>query len=377
MRKRFRFLLCGVVLLSGIHLAAASVRLLSGQILDGKVEVGASGITVTDKGGSPVSVDLFGVLDATFKKGAQPAGAYQPGVVLLNGSGIADKAPAAWLENPTPTLGKEKITVPVNSVAWLVVGPCPREKLLSAPAGQSGAILAGGDFFPGTFTGISKGKVAMNSVIFGPQLFEPKQKALLAVALRDLKLSPTRFEVVTVQGSRFLVDDVRFEGGTIVLKDSIVGDVRIKGDDLVQIQAGSGRYYKLAEQKPLSVNPPPGLDANTAVNFGKGADDSSGVASLVVTAAANAAISYAIPPGYTSFTCGIAVRKDAPPGARISFAVYGDGLLLSRSPPSGIADKPLPLRFTLGAARVLTLKIEPVGSAAKVFGEWTDPTLLH
>jgi hypothetical protein len=293
------------------------------------------------------------------------------GVLLSNGTVIAERT-LPNLEEAAVTLGVEKVQVPTSAIAWLLLTPVAQSKLDAAPPGQPGGLLEGGDFFPGTLVAFKAGRVSLNSVLFGPQAFVPRTQ-ILAVCLRDAKPPPARFVVTTIYGSRFAADDLRFEAGAVTVKDSLLGVVRFKAEMLDSLRAGPGRFQALAEQKPFKIETRPGADEAATLQVQKG--NSAGT-SDTVTIAANLAVTYTVPPGFTTFTSSVSVPKAANPNYRTAFAVYGDGRPLFRTPLLSAADQPLPLRVELRGARVVTLRVEPFGAAVGG-GEWLAPMLLR
>jgi hypothetical protein len=364
-----KWLLTGVGIIACTALHAATVRLLSGELLEGKVEVNPRGVTVATKPSAPaVPVDLSTLHEIVFRKPLPGATDALPiGVLLTNGSVVAERNPPN-LDEPTVTLGLEKVQVLTAAIAWLLLTPISPSKLGAAPAGQTGGLLEGGDFFPGTLVGMKAGRVSLNSVLFGPQAFTPRTQ-ILAVCLRDAKPPPPRFVVTTIQGSRFNTDDLRLEAGGVTVKDSILGVLHFKVEMLDSLRAGPGRYQALAEEKPFKIETRRGTDEAATLQVQKGEPD-------VVTIAPNLAVTYTVPPGFTTFTSSVAMPKSANPNYRIAFALYGDGRPLFRTPLVSVADKPLPLRVELRGARVITLRVEPFGSAAGG-GEWIAPMLLR
>jgi hypothetical protein len=367
-----KWLLTGLCMLFCGVLEAATVRLLGGDSLEGKVDLNPRGVTVTKPTGPGIPVDLSAILEISFRK-PQPgtADALPAGVLLANGTVIAERNPPS-LDEPAVTLGLEKVQVPSAAIAWLLLTPVAPSKLEAAPTAQTGGLLEGGDFFPGTFVGIRGGRVSLNSVLFGLQAFTPRTQ-ILAVCVRESKPPPARFIVTTIHGSRFVTDDLRLETGAVTMKDSILGVLRFKAELLESLRAGPGRFQALAAQKPFKVETRPGADAAATlqVQKGDGADTPE-----VVTTAANLAVTYTVPAGFTAFSSSVSVPKAASPNYRIAFAVYGDGRPLFRTPLVSVADKPLPLRVELRGARVVTLRVEPFGAAAGG-GEWIAPLLLR
>ncbi|HEV7403339.1 MAG TPA: NPCBM/NEW2 domain-containing protein [Chthoniobacteraceae bacterium] len=368
MKKWLLTVLCFLVC-EPLH--AATVRLLNGEVLEGKVDLGPRFVTVTRLVGPPVPVDLAAILEVSMGRVPPGPGNAMPAGVLLTSGTIIVERNLPSLEEPTVTLGQERMQVPTSAIAWLLFGPVAPSKLDAAPAGQPGGLLEGGDFFPGTFVGFKGGRVSLNSVLFGPQSFTPGTQ-ILGVCLREWKPPLPRFVVTTTHGSRFATDDLRFEPGALTVKDSLLGVLRLNLDVVESLRAGPGRYQALAEQKPFKVETRPGADAAATLQIQKagfGAPDTA-------TIAPNLAVTYSVPPGFTTFLSNVSVPKAADPNYRVAFAVYGDGRPLFRTPLLSVADKPLPLRIDLKGARVVTLRVEPFGTAAGG-GEWVAPLLLR
>lgn len=348
-----------------------TIRLLNGEVMEGRVDFGARGITVTKGTGPTVPVDLAAILEISFRQMPESAKeTLPPGVLLTSGSVIPElNLPA--LDAAAITVGVERVQVPTASIAWLLFNRIAPAKLEAVPAGQPGGLLEGGDFFPGTMVGFKGGRVMLNSVLFGPQGFTPKTQ-IEAVCLREWKPSPARFVVTTIPKSRFVTDDLRVEAGVITVKDSVLGVLRFKVEQLESLRAGPGRYQALAEQKPAKVETRPGTDAATTLQIQKGGAESPDV----ITIAPNLAVTYSVPPEFTTLTTSVSVPKAANPAARVAFAVYGDGRPLLRTQLLSVNDKPVPVRIDLRGVRAVALRVEPSG-AATTGGEWSAPMLLR
>lgn len=364
-----KWLLPGLCIFFCGPLHAGTVRLLSGEVIEGKVDVTARGITVNKLTGPAFPVDLSAILEVSLGR-TRGAAELPAGVLLTSGSAIAERN-LPPLDEAAVTLGLERMQVPTASIAWLLFNSVAQSKLDAAPADQPGGLLEGGDFFPGSFVGFKGGRVMLNSVLFGPQGFTLRAQ-IDAVCLREWKPALARFAVVTIHGSRLVTDDLRFETGGVTVKDSVLGVLRIKSEFIESLLAGPGRYQALAAQKPFKVETRPGTDAAATLQVQKGIAD----APDVVTIAPNLAVTYAVPPDFTTFLASVSVPKSANANYRVAFAVYGDGRPLFRSQLLAPADKPQPLRVDLRGVRAVTLRVEPFGQAAGG-GEWSAPMLLR
>jgi hypothetical protein len=291
-------------------------------------------------------------------------------VLLINGSYIPGNVKTFGA--PAEPVGGLRISLPGAAIAQIVFARIPRDKLPPAAGGQTGALLPNGDFFPGTVDGMKENRVQVNSLLIGPQRLAPGAQTL-AVVLRDVQ-GAGAFEVRAREGYRYLTSNLRFDHDAVLLTDSILGNVTIKANDLVEINAGAGRYLALAEAKPARVDAPAGANAANAFQIQPAPAD--GAAAILSTA--NATVSYAVPQGFSLFASGVALPKDAPAAARLIFDVYADGRLIFGSPIVAAGEKPQPVRVNLGGARFLTLRAEPArpGSGAAA-GAWINPMLLR
>ena len=372
MRKWLSVWSCCLLLVCSAQ--AATVRYFSGEIEEGRVELTPKGFTLGSKGGTTTTLDLVSIMELTLQKSTGSPSTLPAGVMLINGTTIADGT-IPPLEGAAVEIGAEHLAVPVAAIGAVLMTSLPREKIEANPAGQTGALLPNGDFFPGTFLGIKGAKVTLNSTLFGPQSFNSKSQ-ISAAFLRDSKPLATRFVLSTTHGSRFLLDDLQMDGAGVMFKDSLLGAIKIKREDLAALHAGTGRYKWLGELAP-TIAVSPGVDANTALRLPKDRPKDDDAAPLTFSTAANATLSYAIPAGFTAFVTSVSLPYDAPATARVVFSVYGDGRPLFRTPPFSPSDKPARIRVDLRGVRVLAIRVEPSTLSSASFGDWIGPVLLR
>lgn len=354
---RFVFLFCFWPLCA---LSAASVQLTSGETYDGKVVLDADAITVTPDRGAAVKIDAAKVFSAVFAPRTK-TGLLSPGVVLTNGSLIVGPVDS----------------IPAEAIALILFNPVPRGRIADLAPGRTGAILTNGDFFAGSVEGLKDYSVAISSPVFGLQRFELKSK-VMAVVIRDVQNSGGRYAVSTKDGSYYLTPDMKIDPAGILLHDTLLGERKIKSEDIMEIHAGPGRYQVLTNVKPARLVPPKGVTKEKAMKIQPG-DPSSADNSAVILTAADTELSYTVPSGLSIFASRVSVPKDVPASGRVTFAVYGDGQLISKTPPMGPDDPPRDVRVDLGAAGTMALRVEAVAPAPVppgVSGNWTGPMLL-
>ena len=354
---------------------AGSVRLLSGETYEGKLQFVNNQIVVNASKNSATPVDLSNVLDAVFQPmHGEKGNALPRGAMLTNGTVLAG---AIGIPDASAPVKLGDITVPATSIAWLIYGQMPRTKIPTVSSGQTGVILPDGQFFPGTIGDIVDKKVAINSAIFGPQRFlitGGERAQINALVLRDVQPNIGHYEVIAKDGSTYLVDAIRTDVDGILIHDSIAGDVKLKNDTLSEIRLSSRQYQYLTGLKPAQVDVPKGGDATAAFKV-ETVDDIDNMESLLT--APNAAISYQVPQGFTIFSCTIFIPKDAVTGSHYTFSIYGDGRLLSRSAPIAAGDNPQHISVALANTRVMALRLEPMAPNGAAWGKWAQPMFLR
>lgn len=350
---------------------AATVRTFNGQTHSGKLGFGPGAITITPNGGEPVKINPAELVVLTAQNPSGAPDTFPPGVLLIDGTLVG--GPVKSLESLAAKFGSAGVTIPAQSVSALVFARVSRAHLLERAATKLGAILPNEDFYEGELISIKGDKATMNSMVFGPKRFAIKDK-IQAVVMRPVQNFPAVFEVSAKDGSRYLTSDLRFEADLIALKEPVLGEIKIKSADLVEIRAGPGRFLAATGLKPAQIEAPAGVDKTTAVVIEAGGDS----ARPSITTAVNAAVTYAVPPALTLFTCEAEVTKDTPIHAKVSFAVYGDGRLLFRSPTKGPGEAPEVIKVPLGMTKAVTLRVEPASAGSSIgAGVWTSPAFLR
>ena len=365
-------LLCILCIFPLLPCEAGSVRLLNGESHSGKLALSGNGLAVADAG-STATFDLANILVADFGENAASEAALLPaGVILNNGSFVV--GPLKALDDSTVQLGSpsQPVTLQRPSVAAVVFDPIPRTTIYRIPNGKTGAVLSNGDFFEGAFAGIKNNFVTIDSPLFGPQRFAIGAR-VSAVVLHDIQPGMPRYEITAKNGSRFFSNDMRVDHEGILLNDPILGQVKVGEGDLVEIRAGSGRYQLLTDLKPVSAVSASGADAMASVST-----HDEGDALRVLFTGSNVAVSYAVPPGFNTFTCRIAVPQDSSPRARMVFSVFCDGRIVFRSSPIAPGPSPSILRANLGTAQRMTIRAEPaMPGSDTAAGKWIDPMFLR
>ncbi len=157
------------------------------------------------------------------------------GVLFRNGTFIA-----APIERGNDTsvriAGRLKgITVTTPNIARLYFHSVHRTAEERVPRGQSGVLLARGEFVEGDFRGFDGRRVRMDSVLFGSRNHEVRKEAL-AVTLRDASTNRAPFQLTLRDRSSIRADSLRIEPGNIVARDTHAGLIRATANEVRTIR---------------------------------------------------------------------------------------------------------------------------------------------
>ncbi len=351
---------------------AGTVSTFSGEKLTGVITFVDRSLVLTGGDGQVHKIAPADILEAQIADPAKDAskGNFPGGVILVNGTAVPI-APKSKIAEMKLVLGSKPVTVQPAAIAKYVYESAPWSALDSDAEG-TGVLLRNGDFFAGKIGSVEGGDVRVNSLLFGPRKFDLK-KSVAAIVVRDERDRTSTYRIRTTAGARLSVDALEFTSTGVSLRDSILGTVLLPGTEIAEISAGPGRFEHLVSAKPFRIDPPADIAPELALTKREpGADGQPGL-----IAAVNAAITYSIPPGFTVFAGIASIPATVPVGIPLVFAVYIDGKRAFQSPAMTSADTARPIRFVFGAARHITLRIEPGATApGGLSAEWLAPTLL-
>ena len=353
-------------------LRAGTVITADGVLHEGEITL-EHGLTV--RGSPTLKLPLAGILRARF---AAPNPQFQPGVLLVNGGRIAGAFTS--LNEAVVKFPAKRILIPSKEIAWAIYQPFPPALSTQAPAGKTGALLLGGDFFEGTVRGGDAVSAKVLSQIFGPRTFTKGD--LLALVLREGRPQAAMFDVATRDGSLYPALDVLMgDGAEITLRHPFYDGLRLPVGDIVEIRASAARLVPLDGLKPTRVDPAPNRDAPGSFAANLSLDGSPlklGISPVAAgfECATGAAVWWKPPLGAATFSALVAAGADTPAGQKLTFAVYADGKLAGRSAPLGATDPPAVLRCAVPGAESLVLRIESAAGAASS-GTWAEPMLLR
>ncbi len=292
------------------------------------------------------------------------------------------------LAEPAMKFAKRNLSVSTAEIAWMIYQPFAASLAEKLPAGSIGALLPGGDFFEGTIKSADSDGAKVLSPIFGLHTDNVRQKEIVAVLLREIKLAQgASYEVRTSDGCDFQAETVTGDRSGLTLRAGSLGIIRLDIKDVTEIRAGGARCQSLTTLKPSRISAPTGQTAPPAFAVDKGLNDQpltvwGNPVSHGVAAGVGVVATWDLPPGFNTFVA----QGGLPPGtdafAQFAFAVYADGKQVFRSPPISASDKVTAIQANIATARTLSLRIEPsdptaAGAVAASSGVWIEPTLLH
>jgi hypothetical protein len=306
---------------------AGVVRTLDGHVYEGAVSIDPHGyLLVSERSGGQIKVQLDEMLEANFADRADEPTLLR-GVALTDGTVLAADHGFGQIDDSSVTCNRSdrRIDVPTNRVARLIFGPVTARQWAKAPPGQTGALLANGDFFQGDFKGDDHGRVKISSVLFGISEFNESEQAR-AVVLADIRPGAADWVVRFADGSVFLAKDLKLDAGRLLVEDQSLGSFSTDVRGVVSIRRGSNKLVSLADFKPVAIDP--NDDDNVAVDgttCGVAMDLSDCSPTRGIGVVAGTAITYNLEAKYSVFLCRAGVPLGLAPAARLRFIVLVDG----------------------------------------------------
>jgi len=126
-------------------------------------------------------------------------------------------------------------SVPIGDVARILYRPLLVEHAALFGAGQTGALMAGGDFLDGDVKSLKDGQVAISSVLFGlKKVF--LHEDLTAVLLRAPEPAKSAILISTADQSVYRATSFTAKGSTLEIKDPTLGTVSVPLTSVMEIR---------------------------------------------------------------------------------------------------------------------------------------------
>lgn len=337
------------------HLCAGSIEPFGGDPIPGKIELDSGGMIFRPDQGPAVKVDFSNCYRVVFD--APTPEVCVPGVMLNDGSRLA--APySALTEAAVKFPRRNNLSIPSAEIAWIIYQRFPAALVANAPAGETGALLPGGDFFSGTVRGADAEAVKVFNEIFGPRRLDARKGEVFAAVLRPARPLTAQYEFRTADGGLFGADVFAAEHSGATLRNQLYDGLKLATAEIVEIRAGLNRCRLLSAISQLHAEPAAGLRVTPE-------------GGLITES--KAVITCPVPAGFTEFVARVAPGDDVAAGQRVVFTIYVNGAPVGRSTPQGTGDPPQVLRIPLNAARALNLRVDsnaPAGTT--VTGRWVQ-----
>jgi len=366
------WILSSVLLLPWIVSApamAGTVRTFSGETFSGTVTISPDNQLVINQPDIGFKrVDPTNVLEATFSQEPQPPPLRQ-GVVLTDGAAIA--ATIVRADQSTLVYERDNVqsSVPIARVARIILDPAAAGLLADIPQGQSGVLLASGDFVQGDLTSLSGQDAQITSVLFGINTYAVGKQAV-AVILAPVEEAPCNWVVNLADGSVIMASSLRFDEGELIATDLTQGTFMASAFGLYSYRVGPARVTPLAG---LPAAAPPGAWQRLASVALRG-----GYSGPAIEMPAGASVVYDLGKRYSVFTCQIAVPPELTPSASVDFVVLGDGAELARAPSRTSVDDPIQIAVPLAGVKDLVLEVRSsVPADLGAYGLWAQAELVR
>ena len=375
--RSLAFVILTLLVCTPIH--AASIETLGGDVSTGKVELDNGAILFRPDKGAAVKLEFGSLLRVQFDNPGTDE--FAPGVLLRSGVHLA--APHGPLSDAMIKFPKRNISIPVAEIAWVIYQRFPAVLAANAPAGKTGALLPGGDFFEGTIKGANADAARLLNPIFGPRTLEAKNRDLLALVLRDARPLAAQYEIRVTDGSVFGAETFGVDRNGVTLRHPLFDNLTLAASELVEIRAGTARCQPLTALAPARAEPLPGrtLAECFAVDKTLGGEPLTSLGAAHgrgFEAAVNVAATWEVPAGFAELLTTVVVAAGTQPAHRFVFAVYADGRPVGQSAPLSAADPPQKLRVMLGSARIVSLRVEArLPKNATGSGLWLEPMLIR
>ena len=160
---------------------------------------------------------------------------FAPEVELVSGSTIFGRPVRADENEVLFGSARKFVRVPTARVARIAFQPLSDDVAWRTRLSRPGVFVSDGDFFDGDFRGIEGSRLSVNSVLYGPRVFDIDDEAL-ALVLQPRRFQRTQFQVLTVDGSVLLATELALGDGEVKLKEPALGEVRMPAFEIVELR---------------------------------------------------------------------------------------------------------------------------------------------
>jgi regulation of enolase protein 1 (concanavalin A-like superfamily) len=127
--------------------------------------------------------------------------------------------------------GRRVVAVPSSLVARIIYQPLSPDLAWKARASRPGVWMHGGDFFEGSLQELSAERVRISSVLYGLRSFDITDE-VLALVLRNSRVSVATAEVETIDGAVLLGTAAAFSDGELHMRETALGTLRLSASSI-------------------------------------------------------------------------------------------------------------------------------------------------
>ena len=127
-------------------------------------------------------------------------------------------------------------SIPLKDVARILYKPLLADHASKLSPGQTGVLMATGDFLEGDIRSLKEGTVGVSSVLFGIRKV-PTYDDLTAVILHDVAPEKTPFTLSTIDGSLYRPKSIKSDQQNVRIDDASLGEVSMPLSILSQLHA--------------------------------------------------------------------------------------------------------------------------------------------
>ena len=303
-------------------------------------------------------------------------------VILRNGSILGNvNIQSADEKNVQFTRADGKtVSVSTNEVARLILAPSTPVQLSKIPPSALGVMMAKGDFLEGDFVSLQKGRVKINSVVFGPKDLAVGGEAAVVV-LHEPGSSQANWVVRTKEGFVYMARAMKMDKDQLLIEDETAGTIKVGGGNISEIKLGGGRVASLVDVPPSKIEVDAGLSPATAYSIHR-----SGGPVLTlggqscergILCQAGASLRFDLDGNYKVFLCRAGIPDGVLPTTATRLLVLADNQEIYRSGPQSSLNAPLSVSVKVTGVKSLVLRVEHVGEAhlpASML--WSEPMLV-
>lgn len=159
-----------------------------------------------------------------------------PGVMLVDGSILARRVQAADESSVRFANASGVPNVSSINIARIFFNSITSENLAALQPNRPGLLLQNKDFIEGEFRSLKDARIRLYSVLFGIKSFD--QSKVLATVLRNTKLAPATYELITRDDSRLRLNQIAVTKDGLQVQNGVLSGLKIAASDIIELKAG-------------------------------------------------------------------------------------------------------------------------------------------